>query len=61
MGMSPDGTSLRDVGRGLLTLDEVLRFPETHELIFLSGQPPLYAEKIPWHDAEMLAKKGATV
>jgi type IV secretion system protein VirD4 len=61
-GSVQDGESIGQAARGLMTLDEVLRLPESNVLVFLSGQPPLLADKIPYDDgaySQARSMKGA--
>jgi type IV secretion system protein VirD4 len=49
--------SLHEVGRPLLTAEEVRRLPESEALVFAAGHAPIRARRAPyWRDAEMVRR-----
>ena len=54
-----DTQSISDQRRALLLPQEVLRMPMTKQVIFVSGVPPIYADKVrTWREPALEARKG---
>ena len=49
--------STQDIGRPLLTPDEVMRLPEDDALIFVANMNPIYAKKIKYYEDPNLSRK----
>lgn len=55
-----DTQSISDQRRELMLPQEVLRMPMTKQIIFVSGVPPIYADKVrTWREPALEARKGA--
>lgn len=54
-----DTQSISDQRRALMLPQEVLRMPMTKQIIFVSGVPPIYADKVrTWREPALEARKG---